>query len=70
MKYGHMGCALLSSPSSSENSDPQKSEQPWEYVTRMVAVIKCGHLWRKKVQNLLAKMNSVETCFPIETEIF
>ena len=47
-----MGCALLSSPSSYENSDPQKSERPWEYVTHMVAVIKCGHLWRKKVTNL------------------
>ena len=59
-----MGCASLSS----ENSDPQKSERPWEYIMHMVAVIKCGHLWRKK--NLLAKMNSVETCFPIRTEFF
>ena len=63
-----MGCALLSSPSSSENSDPQKSERPWEYATHMVAVIKCGHLWRKKVQISIVKMNSMGTCFPIGTE--
>ena len=65
-----MGCALLSSPSSSENSDPQKSERPWEYATHMVAVIKCGHLWRKKVQISIVKMNSVGTCFPIGIEKF
>src|ERR1700683_73902 len=70
MRYRHMGCALLSSPSSFENSDLQKSERPWEYVTHMVAVIKCGHLWRKKVQISIVKMNSVGTCFPIRTEKF
>ena len=70
MKCGHMGCALLSSPSSSENSDPQKSERPWEYATHMVAVIKCGHLWHKKVQISIVKMNGVGTCFPIGIEKF
>jgi hypothetical protein len=42
-----MGCALLSLPSRFENSDPQKSEQPWEHL-HMVAVFKYGNLWRQK----------------------
>ena len=59
-----MGCALLSPTSSSENSDPQKSERPWEYITHTVVVIKCGHLWRQKVQNLPRENEQHGNIFP------
>jgi len=66
MRCGHMGCALLSSPSSfkiSENSDHQKNEQPWEYVPHIVVVIKCGNLWHKKYMRkhwILSPINYID----------
>jgi hypothetical protein len=60
-----MGCAFLSPSLSSYRfyiSDPQKSERPWESITNAVVVSEYGHLWRKKIHQLVTPVTEITPC--------